>query len=192
MKAIIWAAVRFFYQILYSLEIKGIENIPKKGRLIIAANHLSNNDPPLILSQIAKVRKDFGVMAKKELFKNPIVAYILKRLGAIPTDRKNINISSVKRSIELLLNERALLIFPEGTRRKNKNILPKSGISYLVAKTKADVLPVRISYVKNGLKLGKIIIVFGSPITTSSYDFKDEHLQKSFPQYIMETIYSLE
>ena len=191
MKKIISHLLWFYYKTFYKVEVKGIENLPKKGRLIIAANHLSNNDPPLLLSIISRVRSDFGVLAKKELFKNRVFGYVLKKLGAIPTDRERINVSSVKKSIEMLLNEKCLLIFPEGTRKKDKDIKPKSGICYLVMKTKADVLPVKISYVKNCSKLGKIIVVFGSIIATHKYDFSDEKSQQDFPNYVMETIYSL-
>lgn len=190
MKSIICTLVRLFYQVLYKVEVKGIENIPHKGKLIIASNHVSNNDPPVILSIIARIRVDFGVMAKKELFKNPLLGYILKKLGAIPTDRQNINISSIKKSIELLSNEQCLLIFPEGTRKKDQNPNPKSGISYLISKTQANILPVKISYAKNSFKLGKIIIIFGSVIATDKYDFTDEKVQQNFPQYLMEIINS--
>lgn len=191
MRKIICFLVRFFYRIFYRVEVKGIENIPPYGRVIIASNHISNNDPPLILSFVAKVRTDFAVLAKKELFKNPIFGYIIEKLGAIPTDRQNINVSSIKKAIGVLFENGCLLIFPEGTRNKNNTAKPKSGISYLVSKTKADVIPVKISYVKNGFKLSKIIIIFGSIMPTDKYDFSKEENLEFFPLYIMDKINSL-
>ncbi len=192
MKTLIWSIVRLFYSTLYSISVKGLENIPKKGRIIIASNHLSNNDPPIILSYIAKIRNDFSVMAKKELFKNPIAGYILEKLGAIKTDRQNINISSIKKALSILNSNGCLMIFPEGTRKKDIELSPKLGIAYLVNKTKSNILPVKISYVKNGNKLGKIIIIFGGIISATNYDLTDEKTQKDFLHHIMKTIYSLQ
>ncbi|MCX7905474.1 MAG: hypothetical protein N2446_02075, partial [Elusimicrobiales bacterium] len=59
------------------------------------------------------------------------------------------------------------------------------------SKTQSDVLPVKISYVKNNNKLGKIIIVFGRVIPTANYDFKNKEIFKFFSQQLMEKIYSL-
>ncbi|MGC8866660.1 MAG: lysophospholipid acyltransferase family protein [Elusimicrobiales bacterium] len=191
MKKLIWTVVRTAYSILYNVEVKGLENIPKKGRVIIAANHLSNNDPPVILSHIAKVRSDFGVLAKKELFENPVFACILEKLGAIKTDRSNINISSIKKAISILNRDGCLMIFPEGTRKREENQLPRSGVLYLLKKTNSDVLPAKISYMKNGSRLGKIIIVFGSIISATDYDLDDEKNKHDFPKYLMKVIYSL-
>lgn len=191
MKEITCLLIRTLYRVLYQVEVKGIENIPPHGRIIIASNHISNNDPPLILSFVAKVRTDFAVLAKKELFKNPIIGYIIKKFGAIPTDRQNINISSIKTAIKILLENKCLLIFPEGTRNRNNLAKPKSGISYLVSKTKADVIPVKISYVKNGFKLGKIIVIFGSIMPINKYNFNNEKDLELFPLYIMDKINSL-
>ncbi|MCX7641608.1 MAG: 1-acyl-sn-glycerol-3-phosphate acyltransferase [Elusimicrobiales bacterium] len=191
MKKIVCFLVRNFYRFFYSIEINGISNVPDKGRLIIASNHISNNDPPLILSFLAKKRLDFSVMAKKELFKNPIFGHFIEKLGAIKTDRQNISVSSIKKAIQILSQNGCLLIFPEGTRAKNQQIVPKSGISYLIAKTQSNVLPVKISYVKNNNKLSKIIIIFGRVIPTAEYDFKNEESFKNFSQYLMEKIYSL-
>lgn len=187
MKRLICFLIRSLYKLLYKIEVKGIENIPPNGKIIIASNHVSNNDPPLILSFVAKIRTDFAVLAKKELFKNPIFGYIIEKLGAIPVDRQNINISSIKKAIEVLSENRCLLIFPEGTRNKNNIAKPKSGISYLVSKTKANVIPVKISYVKNDYKLSKIIIIFGTIMPTEKYDFNKD----LFPLYLMERINSL-
>lgn len=191
MKSFAYLILRLFFKIFKSIEVIGLENIPKKGPVIIASNHISNYDPPAILSFIDKIRKDTSVIAKKELFKNPIFSKFLKKMGAIPIDRKRPDITSIKQSIKALNENRCLLIFPQGTRDKNQSNPPKPGISYLVKKTKAPVLPVRIFDVKTNSKLGKIIIVFDKPIDTNKYDLLDKETFDRFPDMIMKTIFSI-
>lgn len=184
--------IRAFLNVIYKVEVKGLENIPGSGGVIIASNHISNIDPPAILSYVSLIRDDFYVVAKKELFKNKIFSVFLKKMGAISVDRKNVSVSAVKESLKVLNNGMLLLIFPEGTRKKGNNELtPKNGISFLVKKTQVPVVPTRIFNVKNGLKLSKIVIVFDEPIKTYSYDFSDEEAFKKFPEMIMNKIYSI-
>ncbi len=192
MKAVVSFILRVFFKIFYRIEVIGLENIPERGRIIVASNHISNTDPPAILSFINKIRLDTVVLAKKELFRNKIFGLFLKKMGAIPLDRQNPDIGALKKSIKALEDEKLLLIFPEGTRKKEgKETNPKAGISFIVKKTKADILPVRIEKVKNDSKLSKIIIVFNKPITTRSYDFNDKITFEKFPEIIMNKIYSI-
>jgi 1-acyl-sn-glycerol-3-phosphate acyltransferase len=184
--------IRVVLDIFFRTEIRGIENIPVNGKVIVASNHISNIDPPAILSYINKYRNDTAVLAKKELFKNPLLGAFLRKMGAIEVDRRKADITAFKKSIRALEEGKLLLIFPEGTRRKeNKEIKPKSGISFLAKKTKAPILPVKIASVKNGLKLSKIIIVFDKPIETGMYNFDDENVFQEFPKVIMEKICSI-
>ncbi|MEF3280917.1 MAG: 1-acyl-sn-glycerol-3-phosphate acyltransferase [Elusimicrobiota bacterium] len=192
MKNLATFLIRIFLKVFYKIEVVGIENVPPKGKIIIASNHISNIDPPAILSFINKVRNDTVVLAKKELFKNKLFGKFLKNMGAIEVDRQNPGITPIKKSIEALNQEKCLLIFPQGTRKKQDNEpQPKHGISYLVKKTGANVLPVKIFNKKNGSKLGKIIIVFDKPIDTKVYDFSDNQFFERFPQLIMDKILSI-
>jgi 1-acyl-sn-glycerol-3-phosphate acyltransferase len=191
-KEFILLLTRIFYKILFKIEIKGIENIPEKGALIIASNHISNYDPPAIISFASLKRKDIYVIAKEELFKNKLFGYFLKKMGAIPIDRKNPQISSIKKSIEILNSKKSLLIFPEGTRKKDQQeIKAKDGIAFIAYKSDAKILPVKINIAKNNSKLGKIIIVFDKPFVVERYDFCDKQTLKKISKEIMTKIYSI-
>lgn len=192
MKDLATFLIRIFLDIFYKTEIKGIENVPLEGKVIIASNHISNIDPPAILSYINKFRNDTAVLAKKELFKNPLFGAFLRKMGAIEVDRQSADITALKKSVRALNEGKLLLIFPEGTRRKeDKEIKPKTGISFLAKQTKARIVPTKIVNVKNGSKLGKIIIVFDKPIDTDKYDFSDRKTFEEFPEIIMNRIYSI-
>jgi 1-acyl-sn-glycerol-3-phosphate acyltransferase len=191
-KEFILLLTRIFYKIFFKIEIKGIENIPEKGALIIASNHISNYDPPAIISFASLKRKDIYVIAKEELFKNKLFGYFLKKMGAIPIDRKNPQISSIKKSIEILNSKKSLLIFPEGTRKKDQQeIKAKDGIAFIAYKSDAKILPVKINIAKNNSKLGKIIIVFDKPFVVERYDFCDKQIIKKISKEIMTKIYSI-
>ena len=190
-KRAIFFLTRLFFKIFFKAEVRGIENIPSNEPLIIASNHISNYDPPAILSFASLKRDEIYVVAKEELFKNKIFGYFLKQMGAIPIDRKNPQISSIKKSIEILRNKKTLLIFPEGTRRKEKDINPKDGISFIAYKTGAKIIPVKISIVKNNSKLGKIIIVFDKPISFERHSFYGRQTLKEISKKIIEKIYSI-
>jgi 1-acyl-sn-glycerol-3-phosphate acyltransferase len=191
-KEFILLLTRIFYKIFFKIEIKGIENIPEKGALIIASNHISNYDPPAIISFASLKRKDIYVIAKEELFKNKLLGYFLKKMGAIPIDRKNPQISSIKKSIEILNSKKSLLIFPEGTRKKGQQeIKAKDGIAFIAYKSDAKILPVKINIAKNNSKLGKIIIVFDKPFIFERYDFCDKQTLKKISKEIMTKIYSI-
>jgi len=192
LKNLIFYFTRLFFKFFFRIEVQGIGNIPQNGPLIFASNHISNYDPPAIMSFIYLKRKDIHVVAKKELFTNPLMGYFLEKMGTIPIDRKNPQISSIKKSIEILNQKKSLLIFPEGTRKKeNRDIEVKDGISFIAYKTNSKILPLKIDIAKNKSKLGKIIIVFGKPIDIERYRFSDKQSFKNLSKEVMERIYSL-
>jgi 1-acyl-sn-glycerol-3-phosphate acyltransferase len=191
MRGAVLFLIRVFFKLFNSIEVKGLENIPKTGPVIIAANHISNVDPPAIIPFVYKIRP-VSVMAKKELFKIKIIGSFFSYFGAIPVDRKAAggDISAIKKSVEVLKKGGCLLIFPEGTRSKNKNIEPKAGIAYLAHKTSAQIVPVKIFNSENFLKLGKILIMVGKPIDSNFIKTKDDYLP--FSQKVMENIFNLD
>lgn len=190
MRWLVYFIVRLYLRIFNSLEVRGIEKIPIEGPLIIASNHLSNIDPPAIVS-IVSTRRRIHVMAKKELFRVKLIGWILKKFYAIPVDRyaQGGDISSMKEAIKILKDNGCLLIFPEGTRARGRKIAPKKGIAYLAHKTGAKILPVRIFNSENFSKLDKIIITFGEVIEGQFEKGKEDYLNFSFR--IMENILSL-
>ena len=106
--------LRILFKIFLRLEVKGAENIPATGPLVIASNHLSLLYPPVI--GVASTRK-VHFMAKQELFV-PVLGDIYKLLGAFPVKRGGADRTAIKHGIDLMLDGGVLAIFPEGTRSK--------------------------------------------------------------------------
>lgn len=135
-----------FFHIKYSINIMHPENIPDmKGGYIIACNHQSYADPPMLA---AVVRGKFSFMAKEELFKkNPFFAWLIRRCGAFPVSRGSGDDAPIKASVEAIEKNRILVIFPEGTRSKDGVIgRMKSGVVLIASQAAAPVLPVCIRY----------------------------------------------
>lgn len=161
---IIWAC--------YRMEIKGAENIPDSGAVIIASNHVSNLDP-LLLGSVVPRRLHF--MAKEELFKNPVLGWICRTLGAFPVRRGASDRNAIKKAFDILRDGKMLAIFPEGTRSKDgvlRQLAP--GTMLIAAKSDATLVPVAIKGHANWRNpFPKITIRFGKPIP-----IKPEHQTK--------------
>ena len=144
-KAIFWttrALLGFAIQVYFSLERTGRKNIPKKGAVILAANHRSFLDPFLIACCI---RRPVYFVAKMELFEKRWQGWLLNRLGAFPIRRGESDEESMATARGVLERGGALVIFPEGTRhRKGPLARPKRGVGRLALETGAPVVPVAI------------------------------------------------
>lgn len=149
-----------FFHIKYRINILNPENIPaQKGGYIIACNHQSYADPPMIA---AVVRGKFSFMAKEELFrKNPLFAWLIRRCGAFPVARGAGDDAPIRMSVEAIQKKRILVIFPEGTRSKDGVIgRMKSGVVLIASQAGAPVLPVCIRYGEKGA----VDVAFGEMI----------------------------
>lgn len=166
-----------YYKIAFGLRVEGKENVPKKGMLIIASNHVSAIDPFLV---IHATRRHAAYMAKVELFEKPIMRFFLNMLGAFAVDRSKLSVSTIKTVKGLKQTDWCLGIFPQGTRERDGNMdnINKGFASF--AKTlKCDILPVAITGAAKDLrKLFKshIKIIIGKPIPYS--DNVEEVIQK--------------
>ncbi len=162
--------VSFVFHICFKIILIGRENIPKeKGSYIIASNHVSNNDPPMI-GVVFKGKYNF--MAKEELFQiNPIFTWLIKKLGAFPVKRGSHDMSAIDSALEGLKNGRIFVIFPEGTRSKNGELgRPKSGVSLIAARAKAPVVPVFIKYGKKRFLRRHVIVSVGEALPAEKLD----------------------
>jgi 1-acyl-sn-glycerol-3-phosphate acyltransferase len=126
----------------FNYRVIGAENMIEEGPCIIAANHCSNLDPPLV--GIA-CKRAIHYLAKKSLLEWPVLGPIFPELNVIPVDQKNADRSALMGAIRVARNGGAVLIFPEGTRSPDGNIQPaQPGIGMIVAKTRAPVVPLKI------------------------------------------------
>ncbi|MFH2012394.1 MAG: lysophospholipid acyltransferase family protein [Pseudomonadota bacterium] len=188
-------AVVFFHSYI-RLDIIGYKNIPKLGGVILAPNHISYLDPPLIG---AAVKRKVYSMAKEELFKNVISRFIMTSLKAFPVRRGKVDRNALKNSLQILNQGNVLNVFPEGTvPLNNSKVKGKPGIAWLALKTNVPVVPVKIIGSDKLLPDGKIFprmgrakIIFGKPIF---FDTEDNICKKDkglITERIMEEIKKL-
>ena len=132
-------------KLFFKVNIYNNIEIPKHGPLIIAINHKSPMDPPLIGTVFPRVVHFF---AAEELFSIPIVGWVIKKLGVIPVNRRQKDFRSLKRAIELLREGEIVAIFPQGgipPYDSKERYKIKPGVAYLALKAKAPILCVCIS-----------------------------------------------
>lgn len=164
--------INFLVGILRGMEGQGRENIPLQGAVLIASNHVAYLDPPLIGSASPR---EFHYMAKKELFKNSLLGWLISKYNAFPISREGFDREGIKRATQVLRQGKALLVFPEGTRSKDGELKePKLGAAKLALETGVPIVPACIDYSGSWLKAffqrKKIKIKFGSPIKPEEFD----------------------
>ncbi len=134
--------VRVLLKLLTHCQVKGRENIPSQGPLLIVANHLSLADPPLLgVSLSRKVM----FMAKKELFHFRVIGYFIGSFGAFSVHRGQLDRKALRQAYQVLADGLALVMFPEGTRSRNGRLQPAfSGPALIAVRSGAPILPVGI------------------------------------------------
>ena len=156
--------------------VVGTENFPMGGPFLIASNHASHLDPPLVGSQVARQMRFF---ARKTLWSNRIMIWWLDQVETIPVERDSGDIGAIKRVLQALAENRAVVLFPEGTRSPDGHLQKaKAGVGFMACKTGVPVVPCRVygsfKAFGKGAKFPRlatpITIVFGKPIPVSEYD----------------------
>ena len=104
-------------RILHPTTVEGMENLPEHGALL-CPNHSSNWDPILVVLRLP-IHYRVHIMAKEELFRNPVLAWILRKVGAFPVSRGSNDIETVRTAMQSIKSGDNLLIFPEGTVIRN-------------------------------------------------------------------------
>ena len=168
MKKFIYQGIRLLllavFKIFFRIKVKGKENMPNQGGVIVMSNHISAFDPPLLAAIFSRPVR---FMAKKELFENPIIRFVLFLADAFPVDRSKNDITAVKKALSVIKEEEVLGLFPEGTRRPEGKLgTPKAGSVMLAVKSGAPILPVGIKNVKSS---GRITINIGEAFTLDQF-----------------------
>ena len=134
-----------YITILYRVRIYGKENIPKTGGAIFCMNHNGWLD---MLFVGCKIRRYVHYMAKEELFKNPLSAFLMRQLRVFPVKRGRVDISAMKTAIDVVGKGHILGLFPEGTRLRQRTIETldsiKAGVAFIAMKSGAPVIPIAI------------------------------------------------
>ena len=168
--------IKVVFDMFFRGEVVGADHLPEHGGFLLAANHASFLDPPVIGCQISR---QIAYFARKTLWKGGFSSWWLDSVGVIPVDRDGgQDVAAIKRVLKALKQERGLILFPEGTRTVDGRLQPaKPGVGFIAIKTQVPVVPVRIfgSYEALGksrpLRLGTpVSVVFGKPIPPSAYD----------------------
>ncbi len=165
LRKIIVFLVYIFNVIVFRVKCVGQENIQNKGAYIICANHTSNWDAPILVSNL---KRKVYVMAKAELFKNKFIKWLGDKCCVFPVKRGMRDIESIKYSLKLLKDGEILVIFPEGTRKGlEKNGKAQNGVAYMAIRTGVPVIPVGIQGEMKPFR--KVKLNIGEPLDFSQY-----------------------
>ena len=185
-----WLACRLVFGIYFRFGVYNERRVPSEGPVILAGNHASFLDPPMIGSA---VRRPINYLARESLFRFPVFGWYLKALNSVPVDRDGQGAKGLKMILDRLMKGGGIILFPEGTRTSDGNLQPaRSGIGLTVIKSDAPVVPVRvfgtfIAWNRKQLfpRPRKVIVKFGKPL-----DFKKlREESKNCPKKRLKEIY---
>ncbi len=157
------------------VHVEGLADVPP-GVCVFASNHCSNLDPVALTPQIPK---RVALLAKKEVFRIPILSKAITLAGLIPVDRGNKETASesVDAAVESLKNGLSFCVYPEGTRSRDGHLLPfKRGTFLMAIRAGVPVVPVSLAGTQNLLRKGdwrlypgEVTVKFGKPVDASRY-----------------------
>lgn len=178
-----YRGLRIFFGIVFRtiwpLRVEGAENVPREGAAIIVSNHLSLIDP-FVVGYAANRLVNF--MGKEELFRTPVLGFVIRKVGAFPVDRSRRDPASMRTALSVLKSGELLGMFPEGTRSTTGEMLEmRAGAARLAARTRTPVIPAAVINTNRGMPPGKMIrparigVRFGAPFElTELYDRNDK------------------
>lgn len=167
---------KLFLFLWHRLKIRGAEHIPDQGGVLVASNHASFLDPPVV--GVGYRGRPIHFMARDTLWNSKFGAWWMNKVGCIPVSRGTGDIKALKLTIKALKAGQAVSMFPEGTRTEDGDLqAAKSGIGFIIEKSGCVVVPAYIdgtykAHPKGSrfIKPCKISITYGTPITQE--DFK--------------------
>lgn len=151
---------------------EGLERLPATGPLIVAPNHLSNADPVVVGAWLTPaLGRRIHWLGKKEMFRFPPIAAILRSGGVHAVDRGNADVDAYRLALRVLEADGVLLVFPEGTRSADGRLQPfKDGLATLAIRSGAPIVPVGVSgthrvWPRGGLPRpgGRVTVRVGEP-----------------------------
>ncbi len=162
-------------KVLFNIRVVNPENEPDEGGCLICANHVSAADAVAICYAFRKNQAHF--MAKKELFKIPLLSGLIKLLGAFPVDRKGSDVGAIKKAIATVKEGKSVGIFPQGHRHPKvepRGTPVRNGAGLIISRAECDVVPVYIMRKNNTFALfKKTYVIIGEKIDFASLSGKD-------------------
>lgn len=171
---------RLAHQMFFRGDVAGLDNLPSTGGYIVAANHASLLDPPMVGQFLPR---QVAFFARKTLWKPGIAAWWLTAVGTIPVDRDGgTSLDAIKRVLKTLANGRVVIVFPEGTRSATGELQPpKAGVGLLACKAHVPVVPARIfgsfeAFGRDGrVHFGSpVSVTYGKPLAPEDYDHPED------------------
>lgn len=196
-RALLAIGFKIYFQIFYRLRIFGKENYIE-GPALVAANHSSYFDPPLIGAAVFPKKVYF--LARDSLFKFSLMRWGLNNCLALPVKRGQENASIFRLVVKLIKEGKKVAIFPEGTRSEDGKIrTPKEGIGMMVHRAQALVIPIYLHgtyeawncHQKYPNWFGSIAVVIGKPLDFSKLKGDKKELHQRITQEIMDKITEL-
>lgn len=170
------------FRVFLFFKVKGKENIPKEGAFLLCSNHRAYIDPVLIA---AGCKRQLTFMAKDDLFKKPVLGWLIKSFGAFPIKRGKGDAAAIMATLKIMKKGGATVIFPEGTRMK-KGVRKRinSGIIRLAVQCNVPIVPAFLT--ANS-------VTYGEPVSYEKYsdDVQDCDVMQHLADELMDTIYSL-
>lgn len=174
LQQLVYGGVRLFARLVavafYRLRCEGRENWPPSGGGLVCSNHQSYFDPPLIGLTCPR---QMNYLARQTLFKVPLLKQVITLLDAIPIDRDGSGLSGLKETLKRLRAGELVLIFPEGTRTRDGEMLPlRPGFCSVARRSRVPLIPVGIDGAYQAWprtsplpQVGRLAVVIGRPIS---------------------------
>jgi 1-acyl-sn-glycerol-3-phosphate acyltransferase len=187
--------LRFVIVVVMGVRYSGAERVPRVGRVLLASNHRTNLDPPLVG---CGVDREFSFFAKAELFEVPLLGRLIRAYNAFPVKRGQADRRSVATAVARVRDGAGLILFPEGTRSHTPEFLPpKLGVGLIAKKTGAPIVP---TFVGSGgarvvwrsiLRIEAIRIVYGDPMDVSAFEGDGAETYQAIADTVMARIAAL-
>ncbi len=137
-----WILCQAVFGTYFHWRVYEADRVPETGPAILAANHASLLDPPLVG---AALKRDICYLARENLFRNPLIGAVLRSWNVVPVDRDGGGATGLRAIMDRLNAGNAVILFPEGTRTLDGALQPaRSGIGLLAIKSTAPVVPIRL------------------------------------------------
>ncbi|MBI2915703.1 MAG: 1-acyl-sn-glycerol-3-phosphate acyltransferase [Elusimicrobia bacterium] len=180
--------VRILGILIWRMEVSGTENVPLQGGALLASNHSSLADPPLLGSSAPR---SIYFFAKEELFQVPLLGWLIRQLNAFPVKRFEHDVGAFKRAQFLLKSGQAVVLFPEGRRSKTGEIgKAKPGVGMLAYKAGVPVVPVYILHSNCLKEFRKIRVHYGKPLYPPPSETPKDQYQP-FSDAVLEAVAAL-
>ena len=156
----------------FAVRVTGTENVPLDGGLVVAANHRSYLDPPLLGTWFPRT---IHFMAKQELFKLPVLGPLIRTVHAFPVDRDRADVTAIREALRIIKRGDVVGIFPEGTRNLVGEAQARGGAVLLAATAHCPIVPVALvntQFAVRRLRASKVEVRIGEPMVLQGSERK--------------------